>query len=219
MVKIRKNIKAIIFDFEKTLVNLNLNWDPLRKTNSEIFKKYGFEIDYKLLRPVFERTAEELKKIEDSNTSEEKVLQILNDLLKAQKEFEEKSLHKSTIFPDSKSFINFVTGKGLKTAILSSNLSSTVKKIFSRSGILFNGPIVGREDVIYPKPELEGLNKILKQLNVQGGDCILIGDTDFDMDIAKKANCLAVLIKRNPESQTIPTKADLEIHSLSELTF
>lgn len=217
MVKINNRYKAVILDFEKTLVSLNINWGPLRKTYGDIFKKYGFEIDYQALRPIFESTGRELKKISQLHPNNQLISQILKDLLEAQKEFEDKFIGSVTLFPDSKPFLDNIASRGLHAAILTNNLLSTVKKVFSKFKISFEGVIIGREDVRYPKPDQQGIKKILKKLKVKGSDCIFIGDTDFDMEVAKKIGALAIFLKRSQEQKLTYTKPDYVISSLSEI--
>ena len=217
MFNINKRYKAIILDFEKTLVNLNIDWDPLRKTYSDIFKKYGFDIDYKSLKPIHEQTANQIRIARRLMSPKKIYSQLAEDLLLAQKKIEHRSLDRVVLFKDTKPFLKYVTARGLKTAILTSNLSSTVKKVFSKFGILFDGFIIGREDVTYPKPDLQGIKKLLRKLDLDGKDCILIGDTDFDIAIGKKINSLTIFLKRDKSINLSFVKPDIVADSLSEI--
>lgn len=217
MVKIPKKIKTVICDFDQTLIKFNVDWDPLRQTSAKIFKKYGFEVDYKKLRPIFEKTAKQLKFLENSNTQGEIRSQILKDLLVAQESFELKSINSTTVFPDTKAFLKYISDQNLQTGLLTSNLSYIAKKVFSRFQISFKGPIVGREEVKYPKPDLEGITKLFKKLNVSGSSCMLIGDGDSDMEVAHKVGAVAVFLKRSENQYLSYSKPDLTINSLSEI--
>lgn len=218
MVKINNLHKAVILDFEKTLITFNINWDPLRKTNSEIFEKYGFEVNQQSLRPIIERTYEEVKKVEKMH-SMQKHMRLLDELLSAQEHFEHNSLDKTAIYQDTQPFLNYLRKNGLKVAILTNNFSSTVKKVFLKFKVTFKGPIMGRGDLRHLKPNPEGIKKLLKQLKQKPDHCLFIGDTDFDIETAKKTGALAIFIKRRKDSKLIKEKADIEITSLSELIF
>ena len=217
MVKISKEIKAVICDFDQTLIKFNVDWDTLRQTTARIFKKYGFEIDYKNLRPIFEQTAKQLRFLDNSGISEETTSQILNELMAAQEEFESKCINTTLLYPDTKPFLEYINNQNLQIGLLTSNLSSVVKEIFSRFQISFRGPIIGRKEVKYPKPDLEGITKLLGKLNLVGFKCALIGDGNADMEVANKIGAIAVFLKRNPNQYLTYSKADLIINTLSEI--
>ncbi|MBI2085901.1 HAD family hydrolase [Candidatus Daviesbacteria bacterium] len=219
MIKIPKKIKAVICDFDQTLIKFNVDWDILRQASAKIFKKYGFEVDYKKLRPIFEQTARELKSLENSNSQEEVISQIANELLVAQENFELKSVNSTTVFPDTKAFLEYASDQNLPIGLLTSNLSSVVKKIFSRFQVSFKGPIMGREQVKYPKPDSEGITKLLKELQLTGSSCMLVGDGDSDMEVAKKVGAVAVFLKRSESQYLSYSKPDFTINSLSEINF
>lgn len=219
MVKIPAKTKAVICDFDQTLIKFNTDWDSLRQTCAKILKKYGFEVDYKKLRPLFEQTAKKLKSLENLNVQSQIVSQISKDLLVAQEKFELEVINSITIFPDTKEFLKNLSDQNLQIGLLTSNLSSVVLRVFSRFQISFNGPIVGREEVKYPKPDLEGITKLLKKLNLAGNECVLVGDADTDMEVANKVGAIAVFIKRKESQYLSHSKPDFTINSLSELIF
>lgn len=217
MVKISQKIKAVICDFDQTLIKFNVDWNPLRKTSAGIFKQYGFEVDYKKLRPLFEQTARELKSLENSNIQSQIISEIAKELLVAQEEFELKAIHSTTIFPDTKEFLKNLSDHNLQIGLLTSNLSSVVLRVFSRFKIPFRNSIVGREEVKYPKPDVEGITVLLKKLNLAGKECVLVGDADADMAVAKKVGAIAVFIKRSESQYLSYSKPDFIINSLSEI--
>ncbi len=212
-----KKYKAIICDFDQTLIKFNVNWDLLRQEFVEIFKKYGFEVNHISLHPLFEKVADKLKLLEDSGNSDKTIKAILNDIVRAQETFESNSLNSIILYPDTKRFLKNVSDKSLKLGLLTSNTSLAANKIFSKFKISFNGSIVGREEVKYPKPNLEGIKKLLKKLKVSGDSCILIGDADSDVEVANKIGALSVFLKRDKNQYLSHTKPNLIINSLSEI--
>ena len=219
MIKLQKKFKVVILDFTKTLVMFDANWGQLRKINAEIFAKTGIKIDYQSLRPVIEQTASQLAYLKNLNYSQEKILQIEKELIKAQEQFEENSIDSISLYSDAQTFLKSAAQNNLQMAILTNNLSSTAKKAFSKLNTDFNGLIIGRENVKYPKPNPEGILKLLNQLKVSAGNCIFVGDSDFDIDVAKNVGCFSIFIKRSPEMKLSYTKADFIITSLEELVF
>lgn len=218
MVKISKKYKFVILDFVKTLVEEQLNWDKLREENSRIFKKYGIDIEPQSLRPIIEQTASQLKYLEQLNYSDKQILQLEKLLLHAQEKFEKKFIKLFSPFEDTGTFLNYVSENNLKIGILTNNFSTTVMEVFSSNNIPFQGHIIGRGDVKQPKPNIEGIVKLLKSFNADPSESIVIGDSDFDIDVAKQSNIRAIFLKRSYESKLRYTVPDDVINSLSEIT-
>ena len=219
MVKLSKHYKFVILDFVKTLVKEQLPWDKLRKENSEIFKKYGIDVAPQSLRPIIEQTASQIRFLTHLKYTPYKILQIEKELIHAQQRFEKESIELFNFYPDSIPFLNYAERMNRKIGILTNNSSQTVKQVFSKFKFQFNGEITGREDVRQPKPNPEGIIKLLKKLNTKPNESILIGDSDFDIDAAKQIGIYAIFLKRSDNFRLRYAKPDLEINSLSEISF
>lgn len=217
MVKIGKKYKFVILDFVKTLVAEKLNWDKLREINSGIFKKYGIGVEPQTLRPIIEQTASQIRFLKTLKYGPKKILKIEKELIDAQRKFEEESIELFSLYPDSIPFINYANKKNLKVGILTNNSSFTVKRVFTKFKVPFYGKIIGREDVRKPKPDPEGIEKLLKNLQAKPAEVIVIGDSDFDIDAAKQINIYAIFLKRFENFKLNYAKADREIKTLSEL--
>lgn len=209
--------KAIVCDLDQTLIKFEVNWDQLRQIFINIFSGYGFEIGNKNLRPLFEKVADELKLLKNSGIPKKTTSKILNDIIKAQESFESDSLNSIIVYPDTKQFLKNVSEHKLKMGLLTSNISSVAGRIFSKYKIPFDGPIVGQEDVKYPKPNLEGVRKLLKSLNVEGHECIFVGDSDSDMKVAKEIGAVSFFLKRTKNQYLMYSKPNFTVSSLSEI--
>lgn len=217
MVKISKKYKFVILDFVKTLAKEQLSWDKLREENSKIFKKYEINIEPQSLRPIIEQTASQIRFLRHLNIANKKIFKIEKELIYAQQKFEEESIELFSLYPDSIPFLNYANRNNLKVGILTNNLSLTVKRVFLKFKVPFYGKIIGREDVKDPKPNPEGISKLLKSLNANPSESIVIGDSDFDIDVAKQISIYAIFLKRNDDIKLRYAKADQEINTLSEI--
>ncbi len=218
MVKLEKKINVVILDFVKTLVEEKLPWDQLREETSKIFRNYAINLQPNHLRPIIEQTASQLQFLANLKYSSETILKIEGEILAAQQVFEKKYLKLFNPFEDTLPFIKKANMHNLKVGILTNNFSSTVTQVFLRYKIPFHGQIVGRGDIKYPKPNSEGLIKLLSKLNANPKEAVVIGDSDFDIDVAKQINTHAIFIKRNAEFRLSYAKPDQTINSLSDIT-
>lgn len=105
------------------------------------------------------------------------------------------------IFKNSKEVLVNLKNKGYKLAICSSKIHESIMFCLKITNLdnLFDY-IVGFDDVIKPKPNNEGINKIINYFNASLNDAAFIGDTDFDYLTAKNGNldCIIMtMLKRN----------------------
>jgi pyrophosphatase PpaX len=63
--------------------------------------------------------------------------------------------------------------------------------------------IVTGDDVEHPKPHPEGINKVLKNLNVSHKEAVFLGDSDADIMAGKQANVHTIGVHWLPNYHTI----------------
>ncbi|MCM3665880.1 HAD family hydrolase [Mesobacillus subterraneus] len=63
--------------------------------------------------------------------------------------------------------------------------------------------IVTGDDVEYPKPHPEGINKVLKNLNVSPKEAVFLGDSDADIMAGKQANVYTIGVHWLANYQTV----------------
>lgn len=110
--------------------------------------------------------------------------------------------------------------RGITVAILSNKPDSTAKKV---SEALFGDELVdyclGGVDGIALKPSPEGLEKLLKDLNLNREECLYIGDTSTDMQTGKngKMYTIGVLWGFRGREELESSGADVIISHPSEI--
>ncbi len=78
---------------------------------------------------------------------------------------------------------------GVRTAILTNKYSKSVEEVLQRDGLIEKiDYIIGSNDLMYSKPNPEGINKILDRLGVDRNNTVYIGDHSVDAQTAKAAN-------------------------------
>jgi len=171
-----KEIKAVIFDLDGTLVNLPINWDEVREKvrkllkTSHPLKPLGLSV-YEITRNNPELRERAFKLIE----SEE-----LKAALQAKYD---SRLHEMIVQLKKAGLkIGLVTLQGLKTAIL----------VLEKLGIknLFD-VIVTRERSVY---RLEQLKIALRELKVKPEETIFVGDTIWDREAGETLGCKILII-------------------------
>ncbi len=176
MISLRPQIpfKLVVFDLDGVLVSAKSSWQKVHETlgcNNELnYRKYmEGEIDY----VEFMRSDISLWK----NVSIEKIREILDSIPLAEGAVET---------------IQALRAKGVKTAIVSSGISLLADRVCRELGIDFvysnrlvegsDGQITCREDLTVPLlGKLAVTMSILEQENIQPSECVVIGDSLFDL--------------------------------------
>ena len=161
MVKIDKKYKVVILDVVKTLVKEQLEWDKLREINAKIFKKHRITVQPQNLRPVIEQTASQLNYLKNLNFSSKKILQIEEDLLKAQEKFEKDSIKLFSLYEDTIPFLNYVNDHQLPAVNYrieydKSVISEARLEQYKQEEVAAKSTLVGphRDDMIFLKNDI-----------------------------------------------------------------
>jgi HAD superfamily hydrolase (TIGR01509 family) len=108
------------------------------------------------------------------------------------------ALDKIKLRRGAKRVIKMIHSLGLKIGLCSPNEKEFLKKSLSKFGILkYFQVIVGREDVVKPKPDPEGYLLAAERLKVKPEECLVFEDTPTGFTSAKQAG-MKVIILYNP---------------------
>ncbi|WP_108669349.1 HAD family hydrolase [Peribacillus acanthi] len=93
--------------------------------------------------------------------------------------------------------LGIVTGKARRSLDISLDCLG-LKNVFD--------VIVTGDDVEFPKPHPEGINKALEQLSVSNKEAVFLGDSDADILAGKRANVYTIGVQWLPNYQTMEFK-------------
>lgn len=208
------NIKGVLLDFENTLVKFEVDWEKLRQDLSAVFLNYDIEI---YLKPLHAKLIEGLGLMKKRGYKQTEIELARSKLFRIIDRFEDKASENCIIFGDVKWFLEFLSSQKIHVAILTNNMSATVNRIFNKFNINFKRMVIGRDKVNMPKPDPEGAKKFINRYQLNPADCLVIGDSDYDMELGRKLGCSCVFLKRFPEVMLNYTTPDLTVTSLTEL--
>lgn len=111
------------------------------------------------------------------------------------------------LFPGARELLCALKEAGVAAGIVSTKLGATIRSIFAYNGMedaLW--PVIGGEDVVRAKPDPQGLNTALAQLNLRPDQILFCGDTVIDARTAKAAGAdfCAVLNGTTPAEAFAP---------------
>jgi len=215
-----ENYKGIIFDLDGVIYDIT---DAIKKAVEDGVEKYKLDVEIDNVLQEIAHLIEEIqhypvpKIILNSydllrveflgDMSYIKKLRIAIFLFNQFNEYREDS----KLFDGIDRFIENISKKNLKLAILTNNKSQYAEEILNKFDLTNYFPtIIGFNDVSEVKPNPEGINKIVEKWEIKPEETIFIGDMTTDVDAGKAAGvkivCVAsglaeknALLEHNPD--------------------
>ena len=134
------------------------------------------------------------------------------------KHYSENLVNHTDFYPHGREILKHFKNK--KQTICSNKPEDFVRQILeSLNGLHLFDAIVGGDSVKAKKPDPEGLNSILDQLNVSADEAVLIGDSPVDIETGKRAGVYTCVVNYGLgfEEEIAAAKPDCSIDCLSEL--
>ncbi len=200
-------IKGLILDMDGTLLDSKEfhieAWELL-------VEKYNIPISKSEILSQFGKTTEEIaKNLFPSSFDSEKIGiekdEIFYSLI-------------SNIYPFQgvPELISRLKKKGYKICIASSNPTKTIQAICSSCALEVDD-YVGMEDVQHGKPAPDMIITAASRLGLSPSECLVVGDTIFDIEAARAAHCKVVAVASGSQSFE-DLKAAQPDHILSAIT-
>lgn len=206
------NLKAYIFDLDGTLIDSEA---AHLKAWSMALKHFVEKPDINAVQRHFGKSGIDI------------ALLVLEDEKKAEKCVELKeSIYEdlwpkeAKIMPCAKKLLKLLKKSNLKTGIASSNSHEKITRILKYFNLLeMIDAIVGLDDVREHKPSPELILKTLEQLRVKPSESVYIGDSPYDVLMAKRAGTQSILIKayKRISVKKVDASPDITVKSLCDL--
>ena len=182
-------IKAIIFDMDGTIIVPHLDFALIK---SEI----GLPPERGLLEGMSGMSSRERRRAED----------ILE-------RHELEAARGSRLNEGVRDALERLRRAGLRTAIVTRNSRRSVDIVLEKHDLAFDA-VITRADCA-PKPDPEGVLAAAGAMGVEPGECVMVGDYEFDIRAGRAAGALTVLFA--PVGRDFAAEPDFEIRSFAEL--
>lgn len=185
-------IKSVIFDLDGTLTAPMLDFDQIRK-------EMGL------------------------NPGSTDILAAINTMDSVQKKQAQAILESHELYAAENSQLNhgvleLLTAlrlRNLPIGLLTRNTRENTMTVASRHQLTFDGIIDRRDSPA--KPNGHGVLKLCRQFNAEPCETLVVGDFIHDMQSARDAGAIAVLLTTHPNAQEYRAHADYVIDSLLEV--
>ncbi len=208
------NIKIIIFDFDGTLADTQ---NSILQTMKLVAKKLNIEkIDEVFIKSLIGLPL---------STTFQKAFLLEEELLpKAtsiyRQHYNDIAIETISLFKNVKDTLFKLQERGIKLAVASNKGKVSLIKILKKHNIYDIFSFVGGEEhVKNKKPAPDIVNLILNNTNVSPDNCIVVGDTVFDIEMGQRANTLTcgVTYGNNTKNELQSLNPNFMIDDMSEI--
>jgi HAD superfamily hydrolase (TIGR01549 family) len=186
------SIKAVIFDLDGTITQPYFDFDAIRR-------EMGLAAD---AGPVWEAMKEMPAQ---QRRRAEKILHF----------HEQKAVTESKLNPGAKQTLSALEAAGISIGILTRNRRSNALAVADKHNLTFDA-VVGREEGPV-KPDAFGVLEICRQFGVSADQTLLVGDYLFDLQCAKAAGAVAVLLTNHNRAEEFAEYADFCIETIEQI--
>lgn len=182
-------IKAILFDFDGTLVN---SAPGIVKTMEQVFTEMNVEVPTEeAMRATIglplRLALKELGHLDDKRADD------ATELYRAL--FPVYEVGYVTVFPDVTETLMSLKEKGIRMAVVTSRDTVSLKLIADRRELTpFFETYVTGADGFPPKPAPDMVLELLKRMKLKKDEVLVVGDTTFDIDMGNSAGCKTVAV-------------------------
>jgi phosphoglycolate phosphatase len=212
-----KNVDAILFDFEGTLVDFQWNLAEAVQETFEMLRAIGFPTEriqsrkYSALMNEATKIAIELRRSPD---------EVRKKIGAIYDRYDEDALTRWKLRPNARHFLSALKAMGIKTGLISNVGKIAMENAFKKMELQrFFDIVVTRNDVKALKPSGEGINLALDRLRVTKDRSLFIGDSLDDIHAAKEAGLKVMIILggENPKTDLFTAQPDYLVNHFAEL--
>lgn len=181
-------LKCVIFDLDNTLVDSDLDFAAIK---AEIGSP----------EPILEYRAK------CAEPERRRIDAILS-------RHEERAAKSCPLCAGAEEMLEFLAGKGIKTALLTRNSRTSVETVLRRHGMRFDC-VLSRDDEAAPKPSPEPVLLICRQLGIAPSEALMVGDFLYDVQCGQAAGARTMLV-HGPHRDKFSAEPEFEVKDLNE---
>ncbi len=209
-----RNIRALVFDFDGTLVDASI---PICRAFNAALERFGARpVQEERIRKLIGRPLKDMFPVMVPDAQPDDIEQLIEYYREV---FRPLAARLSKPMPGLEPMLAHFH-PDMKLGIATSRMSDGAQLILGAMHLLDRFEvIVGLQDVQNAKPHPEPVLKVLETLDIAPGQAVMVGDVPADMQAGKTAgtHTVGMISALHPDTRLVEAGADAVIRSLDEL--
>ncbi|MCM8768877.1 MAG: HAD-IA family hydrolase [Candidatus Omnitrophica bacterium] len=209
-----QQIKAVIFDFDGTLVGSTIDFDRMHQRLSCLARDLGVKLPGRHL-PALEMMQE--------LTTDRRQTKVIRFRRLARKLIEEEEIlgtARAAPIAGSPELLKKLKQAGFIIGIITRNCRRAVLPLLEKFGFSYD-LLLTRDDVARVKPHPDHLRQALRKLNVRPEQSLVVGDHPFELQAGRQlgVTCIGVMTGSKKSWPSLREKADFLFRDVGQLRF
>ena len=183
------SVRAILFDFDGTLIQQSIDFDFMRKVVLDIAGGYGVTTEPLVAMPVLElidRATDELMPMDGHRAQA-----LREEARRAVLDIELAAAEGARAFPGVPEMLRHLRGHGFRVGIVTRNCRAAVERVLGRHP-MDHDALLTRDDVEHVKPDPRHLLAALEVLCVPAEEAVMCGDHPMDVLAGRRVGARTV---------------------------
>ena len=211
-----KDIEAILFDLDGTLVHLNIDFGRMRAEVEALLPQYGLSMEGRRSLYVLELIEDAVRELKTKD--EEKARAFRREAEAAIVAIELEAAVQAQVYPEVPELLRMLREQGIRVAIVTRNCRAAVDRILAETPLAYDA-LLTRDEVTAVKPDPGHLLEALRLLGVEPQRTLMVGDHPMDVQVghAVGTRTAAVLTGAGSPERFAEVQPDLILAQVGDL--
>lgn len=211
-----RSFKAIVFDFDGTLAELNIDFSGMRAVLLELIARYGIPTEGMTNLHILEMIEAAANRLAHHSPDEASSFSRIAHALITRIEVEAAS--RGTLFAGTKPLLTELGHRSIRIGVVTRNCRAAVSKAFPDIDRYCHA-VLTRDDTERIKPHPEHLTTALSLLGALPADAAMVGDHPLDIQLGRQTGTytIGVLSGHSTREALVGAGADLVLPDASSL--